>query len=296
MAKQRFGGDHTVLKLEKLESYLKVYTQALSKQNFRLVFFDAFAGTGDINISEADQKQHRLFTQDDYQSFISGSAQRALGLEHSFHEYIFVEKSKGKTLRLEQLKEKFPKLADRITIKKGDGNDELRTFCANTDWASTRAVVFLDPFGNQVNWATILEIANTKAIDLWYLFPAGLGVYRQIGDDGSLDDTHTASLDSLLGTQDWRNAFLEVTEDRGLFGLQKRTEKIATPDSITKYMIDRMKKVFAGGVLDEWLPLGSKGIHMYSLLFACANPSEKASKLACKLAQAVLKGKSGGRT
>ncbi len=295
MAKQKFGGDHTLLKLEKLEAYLKAYTQALSKQNFRLVFFDAFAGTGDIQISEADQKQHRLFTQDDYQSFILGSAQRALGLERPFHEYIFVEKSKGKTLHLEKLKEKFPKLADRITIKKGDGNEELKAFCANTDWDSTRAVVFLDPFGNQVNWGTILEVAKTKAIDLWYLFPAGLGVYRQIGDDGSLDDTHTASLNSLLGTQDWRNAFIGETEDYGLFGPHKKTEKIATPDSITRYMIHRMKNVFAGGVLDEWLPLGSKGIHMYSLLFAWANPSEKA-KLAGKLALAVLKGKSGGRT
>jgi three-Cys-motif partner protein len=295
MAKQRFGGDHTVLKLEKLESYLNVYTQALSKQNFRLVFFDAFAGTGDIVISEADQKQHQLFTQDDYQSFILGSAQRALGLENPFHEYIFVEKSRGKALHLEQLKAKFPKLAKRITIKKGDGNDELEAFCINTNWASTRAVVFLDPFGNQVNWATIQAIAKTQAIDLWYLFPAGLGVYRQIGGDGSLHDTHTQSLDNLFGTKDWRNAFVEETADRGLFGLHKKIEKIATPESITRYMIERMKKVFAGGVLDEWLPLGSKGIHMYSLLFAWANPGEKA-KLAGKLAQAVLRGRSRGRT
>jgi three-Cys-motif partner protein len=296
MAKQRFGGDHTVLKLEKLEAYLKAYTQALSKQRFRLVFFDAFAGTGDIQISEADQKQHKLFAQDDYQLFTLGSAQRALGLQRPFHEYIFIEKSRGKTLHLEKLKEKFPSLANRITIKKGDGNNELKIFCANTNWGSTRAVVFLDPFGNQVNWATILEVAKTKAIDLWYLFPAGLGVYRQIGEDGSLDDTHTASMDSLLGTKDWRSAFIGETEDEGLFGSHKKSEKIATPDSITRYMIDRMKNEFAGGVLDVWLPLGSKGIHMYSLLFACANPSVKANQLARKLALAVLKGKSRGRT
>jgi hypothetical protein len=44
-------------------------------------------------------------------------------------------------------------------------------------------------------------------------------------------------------------------------------------------MIARMKQVFRGGVLDEWLPLGSRNIHMYSLLFAWANPSPKAPHL-----------------
>jgi len=56
-----------------------------------------------------------------------------------------------------------------------------------------------------------------------------------------------------------------------------------------------MKTAFQGGVLDEWLPLGSGNIHMYSLMFAWANPGEKA-KLAGKLAQVVLRSSGGGRS
>lgn len=56
-----------------------------------------------------------------------------------------------------------------------------------------------------------------------------------------------------------------------------------------------MGQIFKGGVLDEWLPLGSRGIHMYSLVFAWANPREKA-KLAGKLAKAVLGSVRRGRT
>lgn len=33
--------------------------------------------------------------------------------------------------------------------------------------------MFLDPYGMQVDWATIEAIAKTKAIDLWILFPLG---------------------------------------------------------------------------------------------------------------------------
>ena len=73
------------------------------------------------------------------------------------------------------------------------------------------------------------------------------------------------------------------------------TSKEADHDLITQYMINRMKGIFHGGVLDQWLSLGSRGVHMYSLIFAWANPSQKA-KLAAKLAEAVLKGGSHGRT
>jgi three-Cys-motif partner protein len=155
--------------------------------------------------------------------------------------------------------------------------------------------VFLDPYGNQVKWTTIEAIAKTAGIDLWYLFPAGLGVHRQIGKDAKVHASHEASLDELLGTSDWRNAFIEEQSSQDLFGARKDFAKIATPRSVTQFMIKRMREVFRGGVLDEWLPLGSQGNHMYSLLFAWANPSEKA-QLAGKLAAAVLRSKRRGRT
>jgi three-Cys-motif partner protein len=96
-----------------------------------------------------------------------------------------------------------------------------------------RAVVFLDPFGNQVAWDTIKEIAATKAIDLWYLFPAGLGVNRQIGKCGAAHESyHARSLDKLLGTFDWRTAFSSERVERTLFEQRTETTKIATPEQV----------------------------------------------------------------
>jgi three-Cys-motif partner protein len=209
---------------------------------------------------------------------------------------VFVEKSKSKARDLRvKLIGKFPTLQDRIDIHQGEANEELLNFCARTDWKRTRAVVFLDPQGNQVKWKTIEAIARTNAIDLWYLFPAGLGVHRQIGRDGKVHFSHGESLDDLFGTPEWRNAFIEAQDGADLFEPRKESLKVATPKSITLFMIHRMHEIFNGGVLDEWLPLGSRRIHMYSLLFAWANPSENA-KLAGKLAKAVLRSARRGRS
>ncbi len=292
MANQQFGGAHTDKKLGKLEAYLKAYSTALKHQGFRLIYFDAFAGTGDIQIA---RHASLLGQVDEYSPFIAGSVHRALELRTAFDEYVFVEKSRAKAKDLQSLKATFPGIANRISIRIADANNALVDFCNKTDWRKARAVVFLDPYGNQVKWTTIEVIAKTQAVDLWYLFPAGLGVHRQIGNDAKVDPTHQRSLDKLLGTPDWRTAFIETRQTDDLFGTGIGEEKVATPASITHFMIGRMRKVFKGGVLDEWLPLGARGIHMYSLLFAWANPSEKA-KLAGKLARAVLGNKARGRT
>ena len=50
---------------------------------------------------------------------------------------------------------------------------------------------------------------------------------------------------------------------------------------------ERLGEAFQGRDLDETLPLGRNGIQEFSLMFAWANPGEKA-KLAAKLAKAVL--------
>lgn len=291
MAKQKFGSAHTEKKLVALEAYLRAYTTALKKQDFRLAFFDGFAGTGQIELSGDDAPLLGL----DADLFIEGSARRALQCDPPFDEYVFVEKAASKVRDLHKLWVDFPNLASRIRIEQGDANEKLKEFCGSRDWQKTRAVVLLDPYGNQVEWSTIVTVANTRGIDLWYLFPAGPGVHRQISRRGTVHETHEGPLDRLMGTSEWRTAFLEKRRSEDLFeGTRDVAHKVATPESITLFMIKRMKSVFEGGVLDEWLPLRSRGIE-YSLLFAWANPSEKA-KLAGKLAAAVLKGQKRGRS
>lgn len=232
MAQLPFAGMHTVEKLAVLAKYLSAYQKVLKNKNFETVFFDAFAGTGDIPI---DDPGGGLF-QDvaEVEPIIEGSARRALGIQPPFSRYIFVERSKRKATLLQSLKADFPQFSSRIHVEQADANVAVKEFCRTTRWIRTRAVMFLDPFGNQVDWSTITAIAETKAIDLWYLFPAHLGINRQISASGQFDAHKAASLDKVLGTSEWRDEFVARIRRENLWGETEQISfKQSTVDSVT---------------------------------------------------------------
>jgi three-Cys-motif partner protein len=215
MSQMSFGGMHTEEKLQVLEKYLAAYQKVLKNTGLTTIFFDAFAGTGEIPLEPTGG----LFQDvEEAEPFIEGSARRALSVEPPFNRYVFVEKSKRKAAHLARLKAEFPHLADRITIERADANTAIRDFCEKTNWKRNRAVLFLDPFGNQVGWSTLEVIALTRAIDVWYLFPAHLGINRQISSTAEFDAPKAASLDWVFGTDAWRAEFLATMRANDLWG------------------------------------------------------------------------------
>jgi len=284
MAQKKFGSkDATGRKLDVIETYLQMYQQALSPR-FETIYIDAFAGSGEIPLGETSEGFFP--TDESAKRFIIGSALRAIS--PPFAEYHFIDQ---KQACLNALKVKFTSApnAQRVNFIRGDANVEVRRICHDTNWKGKRGVVFLDPFGNQVEWETIKAIAATKALDLWYLFPAGLGVFRQISNAGTVDETHAASLDRLFGTDEWRSAFLKPSEARDLFDDRDAFEKTVTPESAAEFMMDRMEEVFKGGVLREAIPLGTLSYTSYYLLFAWGNDALAAKRLADRLSRAAIK-------
>jgi three-Cys-motif partner protein len=286
MARQAaFAGRHTIQKLDAIESYLRAYRNVLKNTSFTTIFFDAFAGTGELPVDDQEDTLFEgVFDKDE---IIEGSAQRALQVQPLFHRYVFVEKAKGKADALREKLAKFPEAAKRADVITGEANAEVMRFCAETSWRSSRAVLFLDPFGNQVQWKT-LEVIARCPIDLWYLFPSHLGVSRQINLDGTVDPAKAQSIDQLFGCTDWRESFLHREESRDLFGATEVSVRQASADAATRFMIGRMKTIFEGGVLDRWLPLGKNGAQWYSLLFAWGNRSEKAGRIARGIATHLM--------
>ena len=61
-------------------------------------------------------------------------------------------------------------------------------------------MLFLDPYGMQVEWRTIEAIAKTEAIDLWLLFPLAIGVNRLLTKSGEIPESWRRRLNLLLGT------------------------------------------------------------------------------------------------
>lgn len=62
----------------------------------------------------------------------------------------------------------------------------------------------------QVEWGTVELLAATKAVDLWYLFPLGIGALRLLTRTGEMEDGWRKRLDALLGTPEWRTRFYEA--------------------------------------------------------------------------------------
>lgn len=285
----KFGGAWTEEKLSRLQKYLHAYMQIMKRQPFKVAYIDAFAGTGYTDSSRDDLNRplFEVFAEEEPKEFLKGSAVRALEVDPPFHKYVFIERKLGHVAELEALKAAYPALASRIEIKRGDANHEVRALCAK-QWSSRRAVLFLDPYGMQVEWATIEAIAKTRAIDLWILFPLGIAVNRLLTRSGKIDETWRRRLDLFFGTGDWFKRFYVTNREQDLFGEVETMKKEADLEDIGRYFIERLKTVFpAGGVADNPLPLSTPDGHpLFLLCFAAGN--EKGAKTAVKIAQEIL--------
>ena len=223
----------------------------------------------------------------DAETFSKGSAQIALQTKPRFNKYIFIEQDETRFAELYKLKEGFPELAADIILVNSDCNAYLQDLCLNRIWDNNRAVLFLDPFGMQVEWNTIEAIARTEAIDLWLLFPLGVAVNRLLRRDGQIDERLRTRLDILFGTKDWYPAFYKLMNEPTLFGEEERVQKVVSLEQIGEYYLERLKTVFAGVAEKPLILRNSKNNPIYLLYFAAGNP--RAAATAVKIAQDVLR-------
>jgi three-Cys-motif partner protein len=274
MTKQKFGGNWTEEKLLRVRKYLIAYTKIMHKREFRYAWIDAFAGTGYRTLPQSEEETALMFpelAEQDTQQFWQGSARIALEVEPRFTKYLFVEKDPERFAELLLLKEEYPDRASDIVLVNADCNAWLQDLCANRNWKHNRAVLFLDPFGMQVEWQTIAAIAETRAIDLWILFPLGVAVNRLLRRDGAINQSAKKRLDILFGTEEWFDAFYQPVTRPTLFGAELSLEKSADFGEIGRYFISRLETVFPH-VAKNPLPLrNSRNVPLYLLCFAASN-------------------------
>ncbi len=290
MHEQAFGGDWTEKKLDCLRNYLRAYRNVLKGKTFlRTWYVDAFAGTG--SRVTALPRTESIFVDETYSdsqaaAYQDGSAKIALGLEDPFDHYLFIEKSRSKAQKLESVIEsQFPRLRSRCQVKQADANSALREWCACRDWKKERAVVFLDPFGMQVDWDTVQMLGQTQAVDLWYLFPLGIAT-RLLAKDGQIPDGWKLGLDRLFGSQEWHDRFYRTRVINGLFGDTEEVQRDATVSNITGYIETQLKTCFSKTAPSLVLK-NSNNSPLFALCFAVAN--ERGADIAVRIAKHILK-------
>ena len=164
-----FGGQWTTAKLAVLAEYLSRYTTALKAQPFEKYYIDALAGTGYRDARRRPGTPDTIgplfpdLAESEPQELLDGSARQALRVIPTFDRYVFIERSRTRCAQLEGLKAEFPELAKAMSVREGDANAVLQELC-NGNWKNRRAVVFLDPYGMQVEWTTIEVIAPQSCV------------------------------------------------------------------------------------------------------------------------------------
>jgi three-Cys-motif partner protein len=284
-----FGGEWTQDKLTRVRKYLRAYTTILHDKPFKTAYIDAFAGTGYRAVRSPvhpDQLAFPELGERESMGLRAGSARLALETEPRFDKYILVEKSGARVDELASLERDFPDLATDIIRMQGDANTVLTDLCLNRRWSQHRAVLFLDPYGMQVDWRTIEAVAATKAIDMWLLFPLGVAVNRLLRKDGQIPEAWASRLDGLFGTEAWRQAFYAASEQGDLFEEGLCPTKTADFEAIGAFFVERLKTIFPG-VAERPLALcNSKNVPLYLLCFAAANT--RGASTAVKIAQNIL--------
>lgn len=211
-----FGGDWTQNKIEIIVEYAKAYLNIMnihaSKYNWKLLYFDGFAGSGFI-----------IKGKNENQKLIVGAAKRILEIEdpRPFDLFYFVEKDETNANHLEEnTKTIFPE--KNIHIVKQDCNEKIKSmsqFLSTPNGKKYKVLAYIDPCGMQLNWNS-LQTLQKLSIDVWILVPTGMGVNRLLKKDSNISDAWVSKLEIFLGMskEDILSYFYKQKVNYTLFG------------------------------------------------------------------------------
>lgn len=250
-------GSWSIDKLNLLRKYLQAYVTVLRNQSWckGYEYIDAFAGTG--------KPKSR-----DEQKYVDGSPRVALELLNPFTKYHFIESSNWRIKKLESLRKEFPD--HQIEIYPGDCNEVLRIKIVPTLPRNSykRAIAFLDPFGMQLEWNTLEEVAQAQTIEVFLNFPM-MAINRNVRRRRVEDIPHgmRERMDRFWGTTDWE-AELYI-EEPTLFGPEQvRIEQ--SGKKLGHIFRNRLKEVFPHCTVPV-LMTNSKNAPLYCLIFVGHN-------------------------
>ncbi|MCX6165374.1 MAG: three-Cys-motif partner protein TcmP [Ignavibacteriae bacterium] len=255
----RFGGFWTEEKIDIFIKYVKAYLKIMTKQNFKLIYFDGFAGSGEIESKN-------------YNSLIEGVAIKVLNLE-SVKKFL-VELNNSKLKKLEKKIKKCTKNDKNIVYVGDDCNKkivDMSKYMRRNEF--TRAVAFIDPYGLEVNWNSI-SVFKDLGVDMWILIPTG-GVNRMLKNDGNIKESWMEKLSSFLGLtkEEIKEYFYKEEIHNTLFGDYTQTIKeTKAVQKVLELYEEQLKTVFK--YVSKGFPLkNSRGSIMFHFLLATNNAS-----------------------
>lgn len=294
-----WGGSWTKEKLDTFEEYVRnVYLKIMNKQrdkyNWKLIYLDAFAGSGSRfkgKTLESNDALVSIFPKDllpeEETDVYQGAAERVVKIEEcgtrGFDFYYFVDKDK---VSLDKLKEKLSEHnpIGRKIFKNEDANKAIKEMAnAMSKDYHFKSLTLLDPFGMQIDWKTI-ECLKGLSVDLFILIPTGVIINRLLGKDGEI--MYPDKLSKCLGmsVDEIKSKFYKSHLESNLFGETFNViDKVKNPcEKIAEEYINKLKSPFKYVTQKPLVLTNSKNVPIYHFVFASQNA------IAVKLAQYII--------
>lgn len=285
-----WGGLWTEEKLDAFEKYVNAYLTIMNKHRdkfqWKLIYFDGFAGSGSRNETEKEADSEllqNLFKEDllekDELNVYKGAAERVLSIpQRGFNFYYFVDKDKESSLKLHELLSQFEN-EKTLVYRNSDANKQIEKLAdAMGKDKKLTSLVLLDPFGMQVDWKSIELLKGTRT-DLWILIPTGVIVNRLLDRKGELP--YIDRLMSFFGKEEdyLRKYFYEKRQEQTLFGTMEIVKKVNKPiQRIAELYIQQLQGIFKHVTPQPLVLYNSRNVPIFH--FACASNNSAAVKIA----------------
>lgn len=274
----KWGGDWTADKMDIFLKYSIAFLEIMKNQKFKILYFDGFAGSGEIKRQGIEKE-------------VEGTAMEVLALssgkEFDFYYLVELDREKAELLR-ERVEKKFPGKSGRVHIVDKDCNERLVAFAEfmkrNRNY---RALGFLDPFGMRISYSSLKNFEKLGC-DMWILFPSGIGVNRMLPrNEARMSDAWYSRISDVTGlsVEEIKNEFYRQSEQLSLFGQPPLQKKPGSIDQIVQIYRAQLNKIWEY-VSEPFAMKNSTNSVMFHFLLASQN------KNAAKIANDIIKSKS----
>jgi three-Cys-motif partner protein len=271
---QVFGAHHTIEKLHAFENYIKPYAIALGNK-FPLHYIDAFAGSGKLLINEGGEQKE-----------IRSSVEIAIQFQEKFQDLYFIDASKENCNSLiVSIAQK--EIGDRFKVYNRDANEILPQLLSKLPKSDAK-LVFLDPFGMEVKWKTLVKISKIPHVDVLYLFSLS-GLYREIPKNHEkLSPGNEKMLNEFLGTEEWKN-FYTQSPQKSLFSNDPEYKRECEWQDMLAWVQKRMETIFSYVYQNPKILFSGKNVPYFALFAMLTSKSPQAHALAARLLQSALR-------
>jgi len=256
-------GVWTEIKLQIIREYASAYTTILKDKPWcrGYAYIDAFAGPGEF-VSKEDRERK-----------IAGSPKNALDIQNKFTEYHFIDINRSKVEQLKNLTAGIPEFKT-ICFHVGDANQILRQgIVPDFQYDSyKRALCILDPYGIDIEWATIEAIGKARTMDVFLNFPL-----MDINRNAALKTLEAANpeegarLTKIWGDESWKA--LAYVEQGQFFSPPQLIKKGEGNETLKLGFRERLIKIASFEFVPEpILMTNMMGGPLYFLFFASHQP------------------------